>query len=346
MNSINKNKTSSHDNYLLLFLFYISLTGCSENSLNRIDNSKNDVKSFIQANGELASSDTVMISPPSVKFQWQYKVTFLISEGTKVKEGQQLVSFDSSQLKQKLAIKQSELRTAVKSLENVKLTTKAEHAKQKLTLAEMIKNREKTLTKWKQSKILDGKLTVKKLHIEFQLAKNEAKRHQSILLKSKESNRTKQAIESSKIDRLEKEVEALKSGIKRMTIMAPKSGIVMYRGDHQGNKVSVGDTVWMGRQLIEISSLDKIIVKAMVLEAEAGKLKLEQKVEIILDALPEKIFLGKISRLGKVYRRKSREQAKIILDTEVTLDELDKELMRPGMAARIKIITTEKINAI
>ncbi len=343
MISIKKTKTSNNYIYFMLLVFSITLIGCDENNLN---NSNSPIKSFIQANGELASSDTTMISPPSVKFQWQYKITFLIPEGTKVQKDQPLVSFDSSQLKQKLAVKQSELRTAVKSRENTELTTKAEHEKQKLLFAEMIKNKEKTQTKWQQSKTLEGKLTVKTLFIEFQLAKNEAKRHKSILVKSKESNKTKLAIEKSKVIHLEKEVLALKSGIKRMTILAPKSGIVMYRGDHQGNKVSMGDTVWMGRQLIEIPSLDKMVVKAKVLEAEAGKLKLEQKVEVTLDALPEKTFLGKISRLGKVYRRKSREQAKIILDTEITLDELDKELMRPGMATRIKIITMEKVNAI
>jgi len=303
---------------------------------------KTETVSIVEANGELASSETVIISPPFVNRQWQYKITFIAPEGSNAKKGQPLIKFDNSQITQKLSVKQSELNTSKKALENIYLTTKAEQEKQKLALAEAIMKQDKSERKWKNSKGLESRLEVKNLAVQYQLAKNEAKRLERISSKSEQTTLAKIAIEKSKVERLQIELVELQEGLQKMTVTSPKDGIVMYLSDFNGNKISSGDTVWRGRQLIELPSIDKMIVKGQILEADAGEINIGQNVEIVLDAIPERIFKGKISQLGKIFRRKSNEQANIIFDTDITLNDPDLSLMRPGMATRIKVMINEE----
>ena len=320
--------------YLLICILVIISACQNHNDELKIDNNE---PIYVEANGELASSQSITISPPQVLHQWQYKITFLIPEGTFVEQGQPIVGFDSSQLTQKLSEKNSQLNTAKKTFENTLLTTVEENEKQKLDLANAKMELEKSKRKWEQSKGLESNLQVQKLSIEYQIAKNEVKRTQRILVKSDETNRIKIEIEKTKVERIQNEVRQLQLDINKMNIKAPKKGIVIYKADGGGNKISSGDTVWRGRQLIELPSLDKLIVKAMILEADAGKIAIGDSVEVVLDAIPERAFKGKVSQLGQVFRRKSREQANIIFDAEITLRESNTELMRPGMATRVKI---------
>ncbi|TQV89169.1 HlyD family secretion protein [Aliikangiella coralliicola] len=313
------------------------VSGCEQQDSSINSQTQLKVSGIVEANGELASSDTAVVSPPAVRNQWRYKITFLAAEGSQVNKGKPIVSFDVSELNQKLSMKKSELKTAQKTLENTLLTNEAKLEKQNLELAESKMKQDKAYRKWQQSKNLESNLETKKLNLQFKIAENETQRLEKTVAKTIESNKVKLAISKSNNERLQSEVDQLKSGIGKMTIKAPKSGIIIYKPDYQGKKISMGDTVWMGRQIIGLPSLDQMIVKAKILEADAGSVKLAQKVEVVLDAVPERVFIGKVTKLGKVFRRKSKDQPNIIFDAEITLENPDIDLMRPGMAARIKI---------
>ena len=322
---------------ILLLTGFGILFGCSENTGVPVLIKTESITPVVEANGELVSSDTAVLGPPSVKNLWQYKITFLIPEGTEVKKDQPVIGFDASKLQQDLSLKQSELKTSQKNLENTQLTNESTLEKQKLDLAKAIMEEDKAFRKWEQSKGLDSSLETKKLHYQYQIATNEKQRWQRTVAKTEESNQVKTAIAKSNVARIQAEVDLLNDGITKMTLKAPKAGIVIYKPDNQGKKVSTGDNVWMGRQIIGLPSLEKMVVQIKILEADAGKVAIGQSTEIVLDALPERVFRGEIKKLGKVFRRKSRDQPNIIFDAEISILNPDSEVMRPGMAARVKI---------
>ena len=138
-----------------------------------------------------------------LKGQWQYKITFIAPEGSQAKKGQPLVGFDSSQLQQKLQVKQSELKTAQKTLENTKLTNESTLEKQKLDLAEAKMNQEKAERKWKQSDGLESSLETKKLRIQYLISENEFKRLKRTVSKTIETNKVKTAVAKSNVERLQ-----------------------------------------------------------------------------------------------------------------------------------------------
>ncbi len=318
----------------MFFLF-----SCSEN-----DQQQNTARSapnanVVSANGELVSAETAILSPPQAKGMWRYKITFMAPEGKIIQKGKPILGFDASQLQQKLAEKQNELQTSIKKLETNRLANDAKSEDLKLKLAEVVMRLEKSDRKWQQSKVLESRYETEILALQYQLAKDDVLKFERTIIKNKEINTAKIASLENDIQRLQSEVNEYQSSIKNMMIMAPKSGIVVYKRQHDGEKSSIGDSVWMGRQLIELPSLDSMMVKAQIMEADAGKIAIGQPVDIILDAASDRIFKGKIISLGSVFHRKSSNQPNIIFDVEIKIDIINKEIMRPGMAARLKIFT-------
>ena len=327
--------------YIRFVLFTIAAfmaSGCDQEATISMQPVTQVQQPVVEASGELASSNTAVIGPPVVKGQWQFKLTFLVPEGTQVKEGQPIVGFDSSQLNQKLSVKKSELKTSSKNLENTKLNNESKMEQLKLSLAEAKMAREKARRKYLQSKELESSLETKKLAIELEKAENEVNRFNRTIDKTKQSHKTSLAIAKGKVERLKVEVKELELGIANMTIKAPKSGIAIYKTDYQGKKVSRGDNVWLGRQVLELPSLDEMIVKAQILEADTSKIESGMLVDVVLDAVPERIFKGKVKSLGNVFRRRSHEQPSIIFDAEIALLDADPDIMRPGMAVKIKVL--------
>ncbi|PIP80836.1 MAG: hypothetical protein COW84_03115 [Gammaproteobacteria bacterium CG22_combo_CG10-13_8_21_14_all_40_8] len=321
---------------IMAFNMALLLSACQPDK-QEVNNKLTKQTQFVEANGELASTKTAVIGPPSVHNMWKYKVTFMAAEGTTVSAGDPIINFDTSQLLQNLSFKKSELNTAKKTLENLQLTNTALVEKQKLHWAELLMKQDKASRKWEKSKGLESSQDTKKLSIQYQLSENESKRLERTLNKTNESNSIKLSIAKNDVERLQSEVDLIQLGIQRMTMLAPKAGVVIYKPDYEGKKVSAGDTVWMGRQILELPSLDQMMVKAKILEADAGKVVLGQSVDVVLDAAPEKIFKGKISKLGQTFRRESALQPNVIFDADVMLEYTDADLMRPGMAARLTI---------
>ena len=65
----------------------------------------------IRASGELAASETSILGPPALRSVWNYTVAFMIPEGTPIKAGMPVLSFDTSELQSRLNDKQGELNT-------------------------------------------------------------------------------------------------------------------------------------------------------------------------------------------------------------------------------------------
>ena len=329
----------------MLLLLLSMLFGCSESETADKDELTQLPQNTILASGELVSSDNAIISPPQAKGIWRHKITFMAPEGRIIKKGMPLIGFDSSQIEQTLSEKLNELKTAEKKLETNRLQNDAKSEELKLKLAEVKMNLEKAELKWQQSKGLESKIETKKLALLQQIAVDDVLKYQRTVSKNTEISAAKIASVKSDVIRLQNEVKQYQASIERMMVKSPKSGIVVYKTNRSGEKNSVGDTVWMGHQLIELPSLDAMIIKAEVLEADAGRIAIGQEVDIILDAASDRVYKGRIKNLGSVFRRKSKDQPNIIFDAEISIDNPDPEIMRPGMAARLKIFTQLEASA-
>ena len=140
----------------------------------------------------------------------------------------------------------------------------------------------------------------------------------------------------SQRDRASGRVATLRAAIEKMTVTAPQDGIVIYKTGWRDEKRKVGDTVWWGEKLIALPDLARLRGDGDVDEASGGAIEPGQKVTLRLEALPDRDFEAKVSRIGSTVRRKSPRVPSKVFRVEIALAKPDPAL-RPAMRFRGEI---------
>jgi HlyD family secretion protein len=109
--------------------------------------------------------------------------------------------------------------------------------------------------------------------------------------------------------------------------------VVIERPVELGETVTGSGSFNAGTVISTVADLGTMLVKAGINEVDIGKIHLDQKVRITLDAFPRVLFNGAISRIAPAARLD--DQVKVF-DVEIALEKLGVEL-RTGMTANIEI---------
>lgn len=323
---------------IIWLLVAASLVACSGDKLNTMQVKKSEIPLAISATGELASRQTVEMGPPVVKYTWQYKLSYLIPEGTWVEQGQKVMAFDAQQQHSRLRTLQNNLATEAKRLESQELDNKQVREELDLSLAEAKMQLEKATLKSSNVDNLMARIDVEKLKLDRQIAElNFA------MADKRKSNRLAQMvvnkeITESEVERLQAEVNQQLTAIQSMEVKAPRSGLVVYVPNNDGEKPAEGDEFSLIHKVIEIPDLESLIIETTIEEPLAHKVGVGDKVEIQLDAIPERRFNGEVASMGKIVRVKSRREPSKVFDAIIEIDDADINAMRPGMAARLSVV--------
>ena len=315
------------------------LTACDKQDAQYFTVKSSDIALHVKANGELESSTSAIIAPPSIARMWQYQIKTMQPENSQVKKGDIVVSFDDKQVRDKLIEKQGELERAKKQLENAENKELIKEQELTLQVAEMKMNYDKAKRK---AEIVDhsrSEVERKKSQIDFTIASNDltlAKSKQAYQQQSKELNLK---MVQSKVARLQSEVDGYLQDIERLKVKAPIDGLVIYKTNYEGEKSSIGESVQFGQPVIELAVLENMQVKAQIDEPDSGKIAPGQIVKITIDGSTEIVVSGKIDSLGRVFREKSPQDKRRIVDAIVSIDDLDTSIIRPGLTARLEITT-------
>ncbi len=132
-------------------------------------------------------------------------------------------------------------------------------------------------------------------------------------------------------------VNDLQEFLARFRITAPAPGMVIYKKDRLGVKRKVGSKVnAFDRVIATLPDLSSMISKIYVSEIEVSKVKIDQKVNITVDAFPEKAFTGSVISVANIGEKLPNSDAKMF-EVQIKLDGSDPEL-RPAMTTWNKII--------
>ncbi|GGF71505.1 HlyD family secretion protein [Alteromonas lipolytica] len=312
------------------------ITACSDETTSQ-RSAAAPLSTVLTASGEIVSLDSASISPPSIRGMWQMKVQFLVPENTHVKTGDRLLKFDGQQLQTKLIEQRSELEAEKKNYEKTLLENEARREELKLALAEAQMNYEKEQRLAEIVDISTKRVEKEKQQKAFEIAKARLAQATQQAQQFTTTRELNEQLAQSKIKRLQSKLSQTEKDITRLTITSPKAGLIMYKADPDGEKVAVGDTVFMGRTVLTIPSLDKLAVKAQFDEADTAKLSIGSKVKVTLDAYPEVPYAGTVVSLGEAYKEKSSSNLSIVFDVEIELEKIDPSRMRPGMKANIEV---------
>jgi multidrug efflux pump subunit AcrA (membrane-fusion protein) len=323
---------------LLLLAVSVATTGCTDEEVSTVTARTDNFNVSVKANGELASSDTAYLSPPAVSGMWRFKLTYLAPEGSTVKKDQVVARFEPSQITDKLKQKRDELVTVSKELDNLVLTQEKAQEDLKVQLAKREVEHRKAMRKVEQIDATTSSIEAKKLRIDLKVAAHDHELYKEKVRRLLDKSQLEMSIKQREKDYLSAEVGKLSTDVKKLSIKAPKEGLFIYANNFQGDKFVVGDNLHTGQTFAEIPSLDKMIVKAKISERNLGKLNTGMAVEIVLDANAQKKYQGTLINLGSVIREKAKNNPEKVIEAEIAIKQPDRQIMRPGMIARLSVV--------
>jgi HlyD family secretion protein len=299
-----------------------------------------DIK--VHATGQLQSAASFYVGCPSVERVYQYTVSFMAPEGKPVEQGEMILSFDAREIMQRLQVRQSDLDTALKELQRMRLSEQQTRESLALDLEQEKVDFQKAVRQADYPEDLIAPMELEKRKNALDLATLQKTLAEKRLANQISGMASRIEVQESKVRLLQAQVARLQQDIQTMNVMAPKPGLVVYTPNWDGKKHAVGDSIWMGDTIMELPDLGHMQMKAVVLEVQAGRVKTGQAAEVRLDSNPDRVYKGVVSSLGRIFRVKSDSQPAIVFDAVIDLAESDPELMRPGMAAGVNIVVSSK----
>ena len=292
----------------------------------------------VTASAELISLSNATIGPPNISRMWQYKIQKMAAENKQVKKGEVILMFDGQKIRNDLIGRKSKLKAAIKKAESDKLKDEASTQNLILKLAEAEMEYKKAKRKAEIVDESSSNIERLKQQADFRYQTESLAQAKQKLAHHKKAMLINVKVSEGKIRIIRSRVNRIKQEITKLSVKAPKDGLVMYQEGGNGEKAAVGETVYMGRSLMQLPSLDSVAFKAEFSEPDKAKLKQGQAVRVIFEAYPEMSYMGTISKLGQAFYPKSANNPKVIFDAQIELGEIRPDVMRPGMKAKIEVV--------
>ncbi len=125
--------------------------------------------------------------------------------------------------------------------------------------------------------------------------------------------------------------------LKQTKIYAPMAGTVLDISVEKGSIVASALTnVNGGTTVMTIADLSDLRIIGAIDEAQIGKVQREQRVDIRVDAYPERVFKGKVERISPLGKTASNV---VTFDVEILVQDANASLLRSGMSADVEIVT-------
>ncbi len=319
-----------------VLLITFLLLGCDVGSPQAVPGAKSDVS--VRVTGELRSTQSYFFGPPSVPDVWNYIIAYMAVDGEPVEQGTVILRFDTQDLMTRMRDKSNALNEKQKELDKARIVARETLAESRLAVEESKAALDKAVLKADIPAELLANRDYRENQYVLELAKLDFALRQQEVIRDEVIQRTEVEILEREVSVLQAEVATLQGSIDRMTVKAPANGVVIHATDRRQGKLSVGDSVWMGRRIMEFPDLTQLQVHLEIPERESARIRIGQTVHFSLDAAPDRQFFGEIVELASVIRTRSINQPEKVFDATVVLSNADTELMRPGMSVKAEIL--------
>lgn len=264
------------------------------------------------------------------------KIQDLVPEGTLVKTGDYIAQLDRTSYSNALKDELDKLNTYQNDVDMKILDTAVALTNQR----DEIKNQryvvEEAQIVLDQSKY-EPPATIHKAEINLDKSKRtleqKKKSYSLYVAQSAADLRQKQII----LDGEKRLVNNLQEFLSKFTILAPSSGMVIYKKDRNGTKRKAGSSINpFDRVIATLPDLTSMISKVYVNEIDVSKLTTGMKVRISIDAFPQKAYSGEVFTIANVGEVLPNSDSKMF-EVQIRVDGSDPEL-RPTMTTLNKII--------
>ena len=324
----------------IILIFYFTSSGSSESVGILVPVKKGEFTIDISTTGELEAKNSVEILGPQGTRNyrlWNMTIQDIIDEGTLVKKGEFVAKIDPSELTSKLKDSQLDLEKIESQYIQTKLDTTLDMRKSRDELVNLeygVVERQLTLD---QSQY-EPPATIRQAEIDLEKAEralNQARENYKI--KRQQNIAKMQVVTLNKIKE-QRNLDGMQDLIKEFTIIAPEDGMLIYKKDYNGRATKKGSQISAWDPVVAtLPDLSTMISVTYINEVDIRRVEPGQKVEIGLDAFPEKKFTGRILQVANVGEQRPNSDAKVFRVT-IEVNEKD-DLLRPSMTTSNRIIT-------
>lgn len=328
---------------------------------NRMTSKKGNTNSFAEVkqgifeitvtnSGELIAEKSIEIKGPEIGMGSDHgpgggghdmhamdlKIQDIVPEGTMVKEGDYIAQLDRSSYANTLKDELEVLKTYQNNVDMKILDTAVVLTNQRDDIRNQRYIVEEAAITLAQSKF-EPPATIRQAEISLDKAKrtlDQKIKAYSLYVAQSKADLSHQIMHLTRETRL---VNDLQDFLSKFTITAPASGMIIYKKDRLGNKRKAGSTINpFDRVIATLPDLSSMISKVYVNEIDVSKVKPGQKVNINVDAFPEKQYTGTVSTIANIGEQLPNSDSKMF-EVQIRIEGSD-PVLRPTMTTGNKII--------
>ena len=302
----------------------------------------------IETTGELEAKNSVKILGPTSLREfgiWQVILQKIVDEGTQVKKGEWVATLDRSEFQTKLNDKKIELEKENAEYVQTQLDTTLELRESRDQLINLRYAVEEKKIIYEQSKF-EPPATIKQAEINVERSQREYLQAGENYKIRKRKNGEKMKEQSAELRKVLSAHDAMTKAIEAFSIVAPESGMVIYhKNPWDGKPLKSGSQINMWEPTVATQpDMTTMMSKTYVNEVDVRKVKPGQKVEVGLDAYPDKKLVGSVIRVANVGEQRPNSDSKVF-EVSVEISGTDPTI-RPSMTTSNKIITSLKDKAL
>jgi len=327
---------------IIALILYSVLSGKEKEIVLETEVEQGQFEISVMVTGELqAIRETEIQAPSQLRSRnlriRSVKIQDLIPEGTVVDSGQWVATLDRSEADNSL----KDILDNLEQKESEYMRTKLDTTMQLRELRDELFNlrfaMEEAEITVEQSKY-EPPATIRQAEIELEKAKrayDQAESNYGLKVSQAKAEMREAEINMARDRRSKEEMEAV---LQKFDIYAPAPGMVIYKKDWSGEKRTAGSEIntW-DLAVATLPDLSTMISMTYVNEIDISKLKKGQKVDIGVDAFPEKKFTGEVTEVANIGQQLPNTDAKVF-EVKIELNERD-TILRPSMTTSNKVIT-------
>jgi HlyD family secretion protein len=309
-----------------------------------VDVTHGDFVDYIQIRGDIRPAKSIVLSAP-LQSGGDLQITKLVKNGATVRKGDIVVEFDATSLEQRLAERQSDLKSAQGEIEQLQAQQKINIEEQKTTLLKARYDVERAkLDLGKRDLISEVEYQEAKLALAD--AEQRLKETQAKEVSTAAGAQADLVGKQRKRDKAKFDVERTESAIAQLRLRAPADGVVniltnprtqsMFGGG--GAEFHEGDRAWAGASILELPDLSSIHLEARLDETDRGRLRVGQQAVVKIEAVPGKDFQARVDLISVLARVDFSSGWPPVrnFDLGLVLSDPDPRI-KPGMTATARI---------
>ncbi|MEX0780895.1 MAG: efflux RND transporter periplasmic adaptor subunit [Balneolales bacterium] len=301
----------------------------------------------ITASGELRAETSTSIRGPENMRNFRINnvpILRLVPEGTIVQKGDFVAELDRSSVLSTLQDAELDLEEEITQLEQAELDSSLTLSQARFNITDMEYGLEENQIAVEQAEY-ESPAVQRQAQIALEQAKRqleqEKKKYVTTVMQAEANIRRRQ----NEVREEQFDVDRITEIMSQFEIYAPENGMVIYKRNRDGSKVREGSTInsWdpVVAELPDFSVMESV---TYINEVDISKIKVNQSVDIGLDANPDTKLKGVVTEVTNIGEQRPNSSSKVF-EVTIRVNESDTTL-RPAMTTSNEIHVYSEENAL